>query len=109
MNQAIRRLLDAAGFQVVTFASGEALLEGKAAASADCLILDVHLPGMSGFELQRRLKERGVHTPFIFVTAHDNGAAREYAERAGAIAYLPKPFIGRMLLDKVCHALRPAS
>ena len=109
MNQAIRRLLDAAGFLVLTFSSGEALLKGKAATTADCMILDVTLPGMSGFELQQRLKDSGVNTPFILVTAHDSSSVRERAERAGAVAYLPKPFIGRTLLEKVCHALRPVA
>lgn len=109
MNQAIRRLLDAADFRVVTFASGEALLDGSAAAGAACVIFDVHLPGISGFELYERLKGRGVEVPVIFVTAYDTPAAREQAEKAGAVAYLTKPFVGRTLLDKVCHALRPAA
>ncbi len=106
MNQAIGRLLDAAGFNVVTFASAEALLEGNAAASAACVILDLHLPGMSGFELQQHLKGQGVKTPIIFVTAHDNLSARDQADKAGAVAYLTKPFSGKTLLDKVCYALR---
>jgi FixJ family two-component response regulator len=111
MSQAVRRLLDVAGFNVVTFASAEALLEGHAAASAACMILDLHLPGMSGFELQQRLRGRGVETPIIFVTAHDSQAAREQAERAGAMAYLTKPFSGKTLLQKVHYALatRPAN
>jgi FixJ family two-component response regulator len=106
MNQAIERILRAGGFAPATFASAEAALEADGAAMTDCLVLDVHLPGMSGFELYRRLALSGRQVPVIIITAHDEPTIREEAERIGARGYLPKPFSGRTLLDAVIEALR---
>ena len=107
MRQAIERLLQAAGYSTAALESAEALLEAGAAAGAGCLVLDIRLPGFSGCELSARLAEDGGAPPVIFMTAHDEPAARAAAERAGGIAYLPKPFAGRMLLDAVARALGP--
>ena len=105
MNQAIERLLNAAGFRTVTFSSGEDLLESGAAASAACLILDLHLPGLSGFDLCRRLRQFGVTLPVIFITAYDDPAAQTEAKVEGAIAYFTKPFPGQSLLSSVTRAV----
>ena len=105
MRQALERILQAGGFTAVSFASGEAALEADAA--ADCLVLDIHLPGMSGFELYRRLALAGKALPGIFITARDEPAVRDEAERlGGAGSYLPKPFSGRDLLDAITKGLR---
>jgi FixJ family two-component response regulator len=105
MRQALERLLQAGGFTAVSFASGEAALEADAA--ADCLLLDLHLPGMSGLELYRRLALAGKDVPVIFITARDEPAVRDEAERlGGAGSYLPKPFSGRDLLDAITQRLR---
>jgi len=106
MNQAIRRLVESAGFRALTFNSAEALLAGDAASHAVCLILDVHLPGLSGFDLQRRLKERGVATPVIFITAYDDADARDRAREAGAVALFSKPFQRQPLLSAIATALQ---
>jgi FixJ family two-component response regulator len=106
MGLAIERLLRAGGFAVATFTSAEAALEAGVAAASDCLILDVNLPGMSGFDLYRRLASAGEELPAIFITAHDEPAVREEAERLGASSYLPKPFSGRTLLDAVTRTVR---
>jgi FixJ family two-component response regulator len=106
MSQAMERILRAGGFAAVTFASAEAALEASAAASSDCLVLDISLPGMSGFDLYRLLATTGQQMPAIFITAHDEPAIREQAERLGARSYLPKPFSGRTLLDAVSRAIR---
>lgn len=105
MGRAFERVLRAGGFAPVTFASAEAALEAGAASSADCLVLDVRLPGMSGFELYRRLAHSGPRPPVILVTAHDEPAVREEAQRLGASSFLPKPFPGRALLEAVAQAL----
>jgi DNA-binding response OmpR family regulator len=105
MGPALERILRAGGYEVVLFASAEAALEADAAATADCLVLDIHLPGMSGFELYRQLALSGKELPAIFITAHDGPAAREEAEELGARSYLPKPFSGRTLLDAITQAL----
>ena len=105
MNPAIQRLLNAAGFRAVTFPSAEALLQDGAAGAAACLVLDINLPGLSGFELYRRLEHSGVQPPVIFITAHDDPESQTRAENAGAIAYLIKPFEGRYLLAAIKEAL----
>jgi FixJ family two-component response regulator len=105
MSRAIERILRVGGFAPVMFTSAEAALEAGAAATADCLVFDIQLPGVSGFDLYRRLTQSACRAPAIFITAHDEPAVREEAERMGARSYLPKPFSGRMLLDAVTQAL----
>lgn len=109
MLQAIRRLCRAAGFGVRTFSSAEALLQSGAAAEAACFVFDIHLPGLSGLELRQRLLDLGIRRPVIFITAYDEPSIREAAEAAGAVAFLMKPFSGRILLSAIGQALgRPA-
>lgn len=103
---AFERLLNAAGFRAETFASAESLLQSEAADRATCLVFDIHLPGLSGFELRRELVRTGcTRPPVIFITGHDVPAAREQAEALGAAAYLPKPFAGRALVEAVARAV----
>jgi DNA-binding response OmpR family regulator len=104
MSRAIERILRVGDFTAVTFATAEAALEAGAA-TADCLILDVRLPGMSGFDLYRLLASGDDRPPAIFITAHDSPGVRETAEGLDAAGYLPKPFSGRALLDAVARAL----
>jgi len=68
-------------------------------------VLDVRLPGMSGFELYQKLTDAGINPPVIFMTSHDEGRTRQQAENALAVAYLPKPFPGKNLLTAVTEAL----
>jgi FixJ family two-component response regulator len=103
MGQALERILRAGGFGAVVFNSAEAALAAGTALPADCLVLDIHLPGMSGIDLYRRLAPRGDEVPAVFITAHDEPAVREAAERMGS--YLAKPFSGRALLEAITHAL----
>jgi FixJ family two-component response regulator len=101
--QALRRLLSAAGFSVAAFASAEEFLASESAGATACLVLDVHLGGMSGFDLQQRLVTAGVPVPTIFITAHDDPMTRERA-RAG-VAYLRKPFREHALIGAIRQAL----
>jgi FixJ family two-component response regulator len=105
MSRSIERILRAGGFAAATFVTAEAALDAEAAAAADCLVLDIHLPGISGVEFYQRLSRSGAEAPAIFITADDAPAVREMAEGAGASAYLPKPFSGRALLEAVNRAL----
>ena len=101
--RALGRLLGAAGFRVATFASAEAFLASESAGTMSCLVLDVHLGGMNGFDLQQRLATGGAPIPTIFITAHDDPITRERA-RSG-VAYLRKPFREEALLGAIREAL----
>ena len=105
MLQGLNRLLSAYGFRVQTFVSAESFLGDIANCEADCLLLDVHLGGMSGIDLQRRLTSSGADLPVIFMTAIDNEATRQEAFDAGCIAYLRKPFLAKLLIDAINGAL----
>ena len=105
MREALTKVLNAAGFRAFPFASAEALLEAPRVGTAACLVLDVHLPGLSGFELFQRLGVAGLTAPAIFITAQDDDASREMASRLGAASYLAKPFSGRELLQAIDAAL----
>lgn len=102
--RALRRLLAAGGFQVCTFSSAEDFLESTETAPA-CLVLDVHLGGLSGLDLLERLLASGRRIPVLFITAHDDAVARERAQRAGAVDYLRKPFNDDLLIAGIKRAL----
>ena len=102
MLKAIERLLRVKGFDVETFASAEAFLAGPGTAS--CLVLDIHLGGMSGIELRRRLVASGARPPTIFITAVDDEATHKEAMEAGCVAYLRKPFLASLLIGAIDKA-----
>ena len=105
VRRALRRFLESAGFSVVTFTSGRQVLEGGLIPAAACLIVDVHLGDMDGFELKRSLTAAGVDVPLIFITAHDDEPTKVSARRAGAVAYLPKPIDGEALLEAIVRVI----
>jgi FixJ family two-component response regulator len=88
----LRLLLDCVGLEASGFASSEAFLEKREGADPDCLILDIHMPGMSGLELLEELRERGDKVPVIVVTGRPSPADTARALAAGALALLDKPF-----------------
>jgi FixJ family two-component response regulator len=96
---AIARLLGAAGYRAATFPSGEALLQDAAAVRADFFILDIQLPGISGFELRDRIAQCGTVAPVIFITASDDVALDRTAAEAGGVGLLRKPFPCTALLS----------
>jgi FixJ family two-component response regulator len=105
--RALGRLLRAAGFEVLTYPSGEAFLEAKTQPPPDCLVFDIQLgSGMDGVELLHKVRGRGNFTPVIFVTAHDAVDVREQALHAGCAAYLRKPVASRTLLEAVSKAMK---
>jgi CheY-like chemotaxis protein len=103
--KSVARLLAHHGIDSRTFASAEALLESDSMQTATCLLLDIHLGGISGIELQRWLAASGSKRPVIFMTASDDEATRNEAMDAGCIAYLRKPFAGQVLLDAIGKAV----
>jgi FixJ family two-component response regulator len=104
MLKGLQRLLSARGLAPEGFASAEAFLASSAQYRAACLILDVQLGGMSGFELQRQLAASGSQLPIIFMTAFDDEATRLRAVEAGCLAYLRKPFSAQLLFDAIDKA-----
>jgi FixJ family two-component response regulator len=104
VNLAVSRLLEASGFDVRSFTSAGALLADARACDADCLVLDVHLPDMNGFDLQRKLVATGFTAPVVVITAHDDAMHRRAARDIGAFAYLTKPFSSLSLVDAVSRA-----
>ncbi len=100
MREAIENLLDVAGFETTAYESAEALLAGGVVADALCVISDLKLPAMSGFELLAELRTRGA-PPVIVITAHDEAGVRNEAERLGAAGFLAKPFFGSALLAAI--------
>ena len=105
MLNAAETLLDAQGFATMVFASAEEFLDRGAATQVDCLLLDIHLGGLSGIELRHRLKDFGSKLPVIFMTALDDEAMVEQALKAGCVAFLRKPFQARQLVEAIKKAV----
>lgn len=99
--RSLGRLLRAAGMQPVTYASAEDFLADVKQPRFDCLVLDVQLGGMSGIDLGRRLHSRGVDTPIIYITAHDDPAARAGASAVGGAAFFLKTVPGSEVLETI--------
>jgi len=87
----LARVLRAGGYEAAVYASAEEFLSSPPQSSPIGLLLDVHLSGMSGLDLQRRLRNEGSTIPVIIITAFDDARSREQAERVGCVAYLRKP------------------
>ena len=101
MRGAIMRLVGSVGLNVETFGSGQEFFEGDLPDVPSCLVLDVRLPGQSGLELQRKMVERGIHIPIIFITGHGDVQMSVQAMKAGAMEFLTKPFRDQDLLDAI--------
>ena len=99
--RALERLLRASGFEAHTFASAEEFLGSAAPESHACLILDIRLPGMSGFDLLDHLTASCQLRPAILITGQDQDSLRERVSRIPDSVYLRKPLIGTVLLDAV--------
>jgi len=107
VRESLESLIKSVGLEVTVFASAEEFLSSCHPREADCLILDLRLPGMSGIELHRHLLARGRHVPATFITAHaSDDRARSEAASAWTVAYLTKPFSEDELLDAVNAGLK---
>ena len=106
IRKALRRLLRASGLDAHAYATGEEFLIAAAQKRPDCLVLDLHMPGMSGLQVLRRLKATGALLPVVVITAHDEPETRKQCMSAGADAYLRKPLEDRLLLNAISAAMR---
>jgi FixJ family two-component response regulator len=104
LRRSLNRLLGAHGFDAQLFNSAEAFCASAKSDEGLCLVLDINLTGSSGIELGRRLAASGSSLPIIFITGNDVEHVRKDAINAGCIAYLPKPFSARSLLDAIDKA-----
>ncbi|MGA7763694.1 MAG: response regulator [Candidatus Binataceae bacterium] len=103
--RALRRLMLAAGFRVMTFDCPRAVLDSELPKTDACLVVDVHLPDMNGVQLCETLAAAGCQLPVIMITGHIDPATRELVQRAKAVAVLFKPFTRDSLLEAIAAAL----
>ena len=103
---ALKDLMESAGVSAQCFGSAEEFLASDERNQTACLVTDIRMPGMSGLELQAKLKAEGSRVPMIFITAHDDAKIKMQAMKAGAVDFLSKPFDDEVLLERVRAALK---
>lgn len=107
IQDAMRRLLKSIGLPLYTFTTAQEFLEKyDPETNVGCLILDIRMPGMSGLELQQRLRERGDDIPIIIVSAHADVPMTVRAIKAGALDFLEKPYNEQVLLDRIQEGIQ---
>jgi FixJ family two-component response regulator len=105
IRQALARLFRSVGLHAELFTSADELMQSDLPAVPSCLVLDVRLPGLSGFGLHAELTKANIHIPIIFVTGHGDIPMSVQAMKAGAIDFLTKPFRDQDMLDAVTAAI----
>jgi FixJ family two-component response regulator len=105
VREALSSLLRSVGLQVVSFSSASDLLRYTLPDTPTCLVLDVRLPGRSGFDLQNQLATDNIAVPIIFITGHGDIPMTVMAMKAGAVDFLAKPFREQEMLDAISTAL----
>src|SRR4051794_32452630 len=106
VRESLPDLLREFGFKAVAFSSAEEFLESDCIAEIGCLILDIAMPAMSGFQLQRQMKQGGHGVSTIFITAHRDESVRRQALEQGAVECLYKPFSDTALLTALDLAIK---
>lgn len=106
IRKALTRLLRSAGLEVESFPSGIEFFQSLGKHRPDCVLLDLHMPGMDGFDVLGRLQRADLCLPIIIITGHDSPEARERIMAAGPAAYLRKPVDDQTLLDAIELATR---
>jgi FixJ family two-component response regulator len=109
VRKALGRLLQVVGFKVSTFASGEEFLYSLRVRRPDCAILDLHLPGLSGLDIQQYLRRNGNGLPCIIITGRDEARTSERVLASGAKGYLTKPLDQQALLETISAAVGSSS
>jgi FixJ family two-component response regulator len=107
IREALKSLMRSVRFDVDAFGSAEEFLAAGVSDETACLILDVYLPGMNGFELQGHLNSEGRTIPIIFITAHADEVSRQRALKAGASDFLGKPVRREVLFKAIQAAIEP--
>ena len=105
VRRALRRLLTTAGYRVQIFASVDGFLASGPMQRPACLVLDVRMPGKTGFDLYEILTARGMDLPIIFISGHDDPGTEVRAKKVGAVRFLAKPLDDAALLDAIERAI----
>lgn len=98
VRRALRRLVLSLSYQPTDFASGESFLDSLAERVPDCALIDLHMPGLSGLDVLRQIRARGLKVPVVIISGNAPSDLLDLCLQAGAAAYLPKP-IERAKLD----------
>ena len=106
VRKALERLLRGAGLEVETYASGEEYLAAFERSRPDCVVLDAHMPGATGFEVQQRMRACGSRIAVVMISGHDGAGAEGLALSNGAHAYLRKPVDGVVLVNAIEGAIQ---
>ncbi len=109
VRESLALLLEASGFTIAQYETGNAFLEALNADSTGCLIIDVRMPGLSGLEVQKRLVDRNATLPVIIMTGHGDLPMAVKAMKAGAVDFLEKPFDLAGLTESVTNALNKSA
>lgn len=108
VRRAFERLLRSADLKVETFASAEEFLRGERQGENACIVVDIRMPGLTGFDLQQNMATRGIQIPVIVISASDDAQTREQARRLGAAAFFRKPIDDQALLDAIWWSISEA-
>ena len=103
--RSLKLLLTTYGFEVSTFTSAEKFFSDVPDSDKGCLILDIHMPGVSGWEVLKRIVEFKIDRPVIMISANKSNGNPERAVRLGAVGFLLKPFTDKALVDLIHSAL----
>ena len=108
MRRALGRLIRSFGYEVELYGSGRECVDGHSVDQSDCLILDVSMPGLNGFEVFTLLRASGRNIPTIFISGHDDEVIREKALVVGGVAFLDKPCDEKSLRGAIDRAIAGA-
>ncbi len=101
VRKAFNRLFRSVNLEVETFASAEEFLESQKQDKNSCIVIDIRMPGLTGFDLQRKLKDQGMQIPVIVISASGDAQVWEQARELGAVAFFRKPIDDQALLDAI--------
>ena len=102
----LQRLLRSAGFEVLVYASGTEFLRHVTESSPDCVVLDMHMPRLTGLDVQAALREHALDVPVVILTGNETAEMRAAAFAAGVVDYLAKPVDDDVLIGAIVNALR---
>jgi len=109
VRKALARLLSASSFETATYGSAQDFLKSLDTGRPACLVVDLHMPDLTGYELQRQLVRSGIHIPTVVITGQSEPGLRERCKSAGAAALLLKPLDASSLIGAINEAIRHES